>query len=389
MGAASLAACDRVPLFNSVRQGRVSAPGFAPDSITLGCICPLTGPDSGYATIAQTIDAYFKKANDEGGFHGRSVKLLVEDDAYWPANTVRAARKLVGQESVLALVGNLGTATTSAIADYLNSQGVPLLFVVSGSDAWSNARRYPFIMGLQVPYTSESRVIGRYVAATRPNAKVGALYQNDEFGRSYLAYRDSLTSTNQIVAEVSFEPAAKDLSQQVRTLRAAGAEVLILAAAPAAAGLALKSSADAGWKPAVFTGSVAADPSLFGLAGGAANAEGVTSCIWQRPYNETGGQLQPIKDLLAAYSPQVPFTQLAVTGYAIADLTAQVLQQAGENPTRARFMAAAESFHNFSMASLPNGSAVTTSKTDHTPIKAIQLTRATGGRFVPFGGVLE
>jgi ABC-type branched-subunit amino acid transport system substrate-binding protein len=334
------------------------------------------------------MDAYFRKANDAGGFHGRKVRLAVEDDGYWPVKTSKAARKLVEQDQVLGMVGNVGTATTAAIADYLNTKRVPLLFVVSGNDSWSDYHRYPLLMGLQVPYTAESMMIGRYLAATWPRARVGALYQDDQFGRAFLGYKNSLTSTNQVVAEASFDPSSKDLSQQLRTLRASGAEVLVLAASPEPAGLALKMAADSGWRPTILSSSTAADASLFGLSGGVANVEGVISNIWQRPYDEAGLDLQPIRELLAQYSPQVPFTQLAVTGYTIAELTAQVLERAGESPTRASFMRAAESFQNFGVRSLVTGSTVSTSKTNHTPIKALQLTRATAGKFVPFGSLL-
>jgi ABC-type branched-subunit amino acid transport system substrate-binding protein len=334
------------------------------------------------------MDAYFRRVNDNGGIHGRTVKLQVEDDGFWPANTPKLARKLVERDRVFAMVGNLGTATTAAIIDYLNAQGVPLLFVVSGSDAWADYRKYPLTMGLQVSYAAESRLLGHYVAATWPRARVGALYQNDDFGRAFLSYKGALAITNQVTVESPFEPSSRDLSQQIKTLRAAGTEVLMLAAGSEAAGLSLKTAADVGWKPSVLASSAAADPALFGLSGGAAIAEGVISSIWQRPYDEAGIELQPVRELLTSYAPQVPYTQLAVTGYAIAELTADALERAGENPTRASLMAAAESFHNFKMQPLINGSLVSTSKTDHAPVKSIQLTRATGGRFVPFGDVL-
>src|SRR5712692_2188211 len=131
-----LAACDRstkAPLPAPERR-TASAPGVTPDTVTLGSMYPLSGPASAYAPIVQTMDAYFKKVNDDGGVNGRTIKFIVEDDQYSPPRALPLAKKLVEQDSVFALVGNLGTATTVAIAGYTNQQKVPVLFVVSGGE---------------------------------------------------------------------------------------------------------------------------------------------------------------------------------------------------------------------------------------------------------------
>jgi ABC-type branched-subunit amino acid transport system substrate-binding protein len=355
----------------------------------LGSIFPLTGPASEYAPIVQTVDAYFRRANDEGGINGRTTRFLVEDDQYWPPNTSKAAKKLVEDDQVFALVGNLGTATTAAISEYINGNKVPLLFLVSGDPAWQQATKNPCVMSLPPSYAAESRILGRYIAVAWPGKKVGALYQTDEFGSAFLAYKDVLGASNTVVKEVAFHPAARDLTVQVRDLQAMGTEVLVLAATAKPAGLALKAAADAGWKPGIVMSAAGADTSLFGLAGGAANAEGVVSSVWERPVDDGSPEVRQVMDLMEKYAPQVQITQGCVTGYMIATLAVETLRHAGVNPTRASMMAAAESFHDFVLPQLLPGSTVTTSSHDHEPVKSLQLTRASNGRFLPFGGLVS
>ncbi|HTE84306.1 MAG TPA: ABC transporter substrate-binding protein [Dehalococcoidia bacterium] len=387
-----LAACDGSRPFAPARRpvARIaSAPGVAAGTITLGSIYPLTGPAAGYASVVQTMDAYFKKVNDDGGINGRTVRFLVEDDQYSPVNTLPLAKKLMEQDQVFALVGDLGTTTTSAIADYTTSRRTPLLFVVSGSDVWGDVSKYPYAVGLQVPYPAEGRALGRYITGAWPGNKVGLLYQNDDFGREYLACKETLGANNPFVGEETYDAPARDLSQQVKNLRAKGAQVVILIATAKPAGLALKAAADLGWKPNIVMSSVAEDGSVFGLAGGTANVEGVISDTWQRSYDDGSPEVQAVKDLLAKYAPQVQFAQSPVTGYIVALLVVESLRRAGPNPTRESLMGAAESFRNFAVPQLLPGSVVSTSKTDHSPVKSLQLTRATNGRFVPFGSLVS
>jgi branched-chain amino acid transport system substrate-binding protein len=362
-----------------------SAPGVAVDTVTLGSIYPLTGPAARYAVIVQTIDAYFRKVNDDGGVNGRTINFVVVDDQFAPSKTPPMAKQLVEQERVFALVGDMGTMTTAAIADYTTEQKVPLLYVASASNQWADYKKYPYIMGLPASYSQEARIFGRYITRTWPGKKVGIVYQADDFGKAYLAYKETVGPSNPAVGEESYEPGAVDLRQQLNNVRGKGTEVLILAATPRAAGIALKSAADMGWKPSVLLSSFAADPSLFGLAGGAPNVEGMISDIWVRSYDDGSPEVQAVKDLLAKYAPPVQFSQLSITGYAIAALMVETLKRAGINPTRQSLMAAAESCQNFELAQLAPGVTVSTSKTDHEPIKSVQLTRATAGRFVAFG----
>ena len=125
----------------TVKAGNTT--GVSAHQIILGTTTPLTGPAApGYSEIAPAANAVFKYVNAKGGVFGRKIKYIIDDDQYNPTETVTKTRQLVEEDNIFADLGPLGTPTQLAVQGYLNSQGVPQLFVESGCACWSSAK-YP------------------------------------------------------------------------------------------------------------------------------------------------------------------------------------------------------------------------------------------------------
>src|ERR671939_833112 len=182
-------------------------PGASDTEIKVGNMMPYSGPASAYGLIGKTIDAYFKKVNAEGGINGRKINFISYDDAYSPPKTVEQARKLVESDEVLFIFNSLGTPPNSAIQKYMNSKKVPQLFVATGATKWNDPQNFPWTMGWQPNYQSESRIYAKYVLNNHPNAKIAVLYQNDDYGKDYLkGFKDGLGGkTSMILMEESYE----------------------------------------------------------------------------------------------------------------------------------------------------------------------------------------
>ncbi len=164
-----------------------AAPGVTAKSILLEGTFPLSGPASGYAPIPAAMQAYFAYINAKGGVNGRKINFKFEDDGYNPANTVQLTHKFVEQDHAFALVGGLGTEPQLPVRQYLNDNKVPQLFVSTGATTfdrdWS---QYPWTIGWQPDYEAEGAIYGKYIAKNFPQAKLGVLYQNDDYGNDYL-----------------------------------------------------------------------------------------------------------------------------------------------------------------------------------------------------------
>jgi len=150
-----------------------NAPGVTDTEIKFGQTMPYSGPVSAYGVIGRTEIAYFKMINEQGGVNGRKLNLVSVDDAYSPPKTVEQVRRLVEQEQVAFLFQTLGTPCNAAIRQYCNDNKVPQLF--------------PWTMGCNPTYRTEAHVYAKHILATKPDAKVAVLYQNDDSGKDYLA----------------------------------------------------------------------------------------------------------------------------------------------------------------------------------------------------------
>jgi branched-chain amino acid transport system substrate-binding protein len=350
-----LAAALAVSAVVVVTAGATSsaAPGVTAKSILLEGTFPLSGPASGYAPIPVGMDAYFKYVNSKGGVNGRKITWHYEDDGYNPANTVQITHKFVEQDHAFALVGGLGTEPQTAVRQYLNDAKVPQLFVSTGATTFDrDYSQYPWTMGWQPDYEAEGSIYGKYIVKNFPSAKLGVLYQNDDYGNDYLrGLNAGLTQQHatQIVSSQPFDLTAGAPTTQMAKLKASGADTLILFGTPTPTIQAYVIATKLGWKPAhVITNSVSATDAFLTLATKSGSditngtlTTGYTLDPANKIYNKLPG-MKLYRQIMAKYAPKQNVNDgLNLYGVAKAWNTVQVLKAAGKNPTRASLMKAA------------------------------------------------
>ena len=233
--------------------------GATDTEIKIGNIMPYSGPASAYGVIGKTEDAYFKKVNAEGGINGRKINFISYDDGYSPPKTVEQARKLVESDEVLLIFNSLGTPPNSAIQKYMNTKKVPQLFVATGATKWNDPKEFPWTMGWQPNYQSETQIYAKYILKNEPNAKIAVLYQNDDYGKDYLkGLKDGLgaKAAKMIVAEESYETTEPTIDSHIVTLKSSGADVFVNITTPKFAAQAIKKIAEVEWKPLHFLNNV-------------------------------------------------------------------------------------------------------------------------------------
>src|SRR5665213_1357508 len=225
--------------------------GATDTEIKIGNIMPYSGPASAYGVIGKTEQAYFNKINAEGGINGRKINFVTYDDGYSPPKAVEQARKLVESDEVLLIFNSLGTPSNSAIQKYLNAKKVPQLFVATGATKWNDPKDFPWTMGWQPSYQSEARIYAKYLIQQKPDARIGVLYQNDDFGKDYLkGLKDGLgAKTSMIVAEESYETSEPAIDSHIVKLKASGADVFVSITTPKFAAQAINKLAQIDWKP--------------------------------------------------------------------------------------------------------------------------------------------
>ena len=371
--------------------------GVTATEIKIGNTNPYSGPASAYGTIGKAIGAYFKKVNDERGINGRKINYITYDDAYTPPKTVEMVRRLVEQEQVALLFQTLGTPPNSAIHKYVNQQKVPHLFVATGATKWNDPQNFPWTMGYQPNYQTEGRIYAAYVLKNIPDAKVGILYQNDDYGKDYLkGFEDGLgdAAKKLIVLKQSYEVTDPTIDSQIVNLKNSGANVFFNITIPKFAVQAIKKSHDIGWKPLHLLNNVSSSLGTVLKPAGLEASKGLITALYMKeitdPQWKNDKGYQDWFAWMKKYYPDGALDdQSNAFAYNVAMLMAQVLKQCGNDLSRENIMKQAANVKNFEMALLLPGIKVNTSPTDFAPIEQEQLAKFDGERWALFGEMYD
>ncbi len=369
--------------------------GASDSEIKIGNIMPYSGPASAYGTIGKALGAYFNKVNAEGGINGRKITFITYDDGYAPPKTVEQARRLVENDDVLLILNSLGTAHNTAIQKYMNTKKVPQLFVATGATKFGDPKNFPWTMGWQPNYQSEGRIFAQYILKNHPNGKIGILFQNDDYGKDYVkGLKDGLAGKVMIVAELPYEPTDPTVDSQMVSLKASGADVFFNVTTPKFAAQAIKKAAEIGWKPAHLLNSVSASVGAVMKPAGLENGKDVLTAVYGKDPTDPVWKDDPgMKEWVAFMDKYYPdgdkSSSFPVYGYSIARTMVQVLQQCGDDLTRANVMKQAASLKDYETGMALPGIKINTSPTDFYPIEQMQMGRFNGESFVPFGPILS
>jgi len=370
--------------------------GATDTEIKIGNIMPYSGPASAYGVIGKMEEAYFKMINEQGGINGRKINFISYDDGYSPPKAVEQARKLVESDEVLVVFGPLGTPSNSAIQKYLNAKKVPQLFVATGATKFGEPKEFPWTMGWQPAYQSESRVYAKHLLTAKPDAKIAILYQNDDFGKDMLkGLKDGLgVKASQIIAEESYEVSEPTIDSHIIKLKASGADVYFSFTTPKFAAQSLKKVAELGWKPMYFQSNVGASVGSVLKPAGFENAQGILSAAYAKdgadPQWDNDEGMKKFYAFLAKYAPDMNKADGSVVyGYGQAQTMVQVLKQAGDNLTRENVMKQAASLKDFVPDTLLPGVKINTSPTDFYPIDQLQIMQFKGEKYDLIGPIIS
>src|SRR6195256_2502901 len=371
--------------------------GATDTEIKIGNIMPYSGPASAYGVIGKTEEAYFKKINAEGGINGRKINFVSYDDGYSPPKAGEQARKLVESDEALLVFNSLGTANNTAIQKYMNSKKVPQLFVATGATKWNDPKEFPWTMGWQPNYQSESRIYAKYILKEKPNAKIAVLYQNDDYGKDYLkGLKDGLgaKAASMIVMEESYEVSEPTVDSHIVKLKSTNADVFMNITTPKFAAQAIKKNMEIGWKPLHFLNNVSASIGSVIRLAGPENAQDIISSAYLKDptdaqwKNDAG--MKAWNEFLDKYYPEANRADIFVMyAYTVAQGLERVLRACGDNLTRENVMKQAASIKDLELGGLLPGIKVNTSATDFAPLSQLQLMKFKGDTWDRFGEILN
>jgi len=298
---------------------------------------------------------------------------------------------------VLLIFNSLGTPPNSAIQKYMNQKKVPQLFVATGATKWNDPKDFPWTMGWQPNYQSETQIYAKDILKNHPNAKIAVLYQNDDYGKDYLkGLKDGLgqKAESMIVAEDAYEVTEPTIDSHIVRLKASGADVFVNITTPKFAAQAIKKNAELGWKPLHCLNNVSASIGSVIKPAGFENSQGIISSQYLKDPTDPQWKNDPgmiaWNKFLDKYYPDANRSDASVMyAYTVAQGLVHVLKACGDNLTRANVMKQAASIHDLELGGLLPGVKVNTSPTDFAPLSQLQLVRFKGETWERFGDILS
>src|SRR6266576_1351182 len=356
-------------------------PGASDTEIKLGQSTPLSGPASAFgAGAGRAVVGYFDMLNEQGGINGRKISFTQLDNAYSAPKAVEQSRKLVDDIGVLAEVGTIGTVPNVAIQKYLNSKQVPQLFITAGGRRFNDPKNFPWTVPLYPDFETEGRVVAKYILAAKSEAKIGVLYQNDDYGKDYVrGLRAGLgPKASQIVAQVSYELADPTIDSQIVQLKAAGVDTLIEQSAAKATAQSIRKVHELNWSPLhVIGGSTASVETVLKPAGLEASKGLVTTQFLKQPGDPAWAndeEMKAYKEFLKKYAPSTnPDDYSVLVAYMNVNAVTLALKKCGDQLTRDNLIHQAPALHGERLPLMLPGISISTKPDDYTPFKALRM----------------
>ncbi len=361
-------------------------PGASDTEIQLWQTVPHSGPGSLYGVLGRVGEAYFQMLNEKGGINGRQIKFFTMDDAYSAPKCVEATRRLVEQEEVLALFGSLGTAPQTAVHKYLNSKGVPQLLLNTGASKWNDPKNNKWTMAGLPLYPTEARILAKHVVSVRPNAKVGILYQNDDFGRDFLApFKKVLADaggTATVIMEQTYDLTDPTIDSQLINLSKSGADVFYNISTGKASSQSIRKAAELGWKPLQLLSAGSTGRSILSAAG-FENAAGIVAIRYSKeagtPQFANDPDVMAFEAFRKKYLPNVdPDNTIAYAGYGQVVTMAEILRRCGDDLTRANVLKQATTLAGFHSPFFLDDITYSYTPDDYSPMKTLHISTFDG-----------
>jgi len=362
-----------------------AVPGVTDTEVTVGMTTPLSGPAALWGTTALGAKAWADYINDQGGVHGRKIKVILKDDGYNPGRAMANLTEMKGQ--IFAVNALLGTAIINATKDFFPENKIPLINAYADVRIWAkypkDKLRYIFIG--YPDYENEAEYLTTYAVKNLGAKKIALFYQNDDYGKMAMEGVNlglkKLPGQASLVGTVPYEVTERALATQAQKLKETGADTLILYPTMTHGALILKEMAKLGYKPKVLVCFTLGDPIMFNIAG----AE-----VWEGVYPASPAnsgvpgekEVDRVIEILKKYDPKLAGKEyLAVFGATSMMYLVEGLKNAGRNLTPETMIKGMEMIKNWKPEGI--GAPVTFAPDRRHGVNGSRVMRAEKGKHVP------
>ena len=359
-------------------------PGVTDTEIKLGQTVPYSGPASAFSSYGRVMTGYFKMVNEAGGINGRKINLISLDNAFSPPKAIEQTRKLVENDEVLADVGTVGTTPNVAIQKYLNGAKVPHIFVSAGGRRFADPQNFPWTVPMYPGFEMEGKTFGQYILKHKPAAKIGVLYQNDDYGKDFLVgLKAALGDKIKIVAEVAYEITEPTINSQIVRLKDSGADTLLYFSTPKFTAQGLRKVKETGWTPLQFLASPTNSVKTVLEPAGFENAQGIITTQFTKqagdPAWANDSEVTEYVEFMKKWVPNDnPGDFVALSGYINVQGIVQAITKCGNDLTRENLLKQATNMKGQRHKMMLPGIQLNTTPQDYAPYKSLRMAKFEG-----------
>ena len=204
--------------------------GVTKTEILVGTIQDMSGPLASFGKQAKYgMQLRIDELNEQGGVHGRKLKLLLEDSGYDPKKAVLGAQKLVSQDKIFIMAGHVGTAqNNAAMPIQFEKNVINFLPITAARDMYEPFHRLKY--SFAVTYYDQIRTALPKLVKDKNAKRICTIYQDDDFGLEVLRGAEAglKTIAMELVEKTSFKRGATDFSSQVAKMKSSNCDLVVL-----------------------------------------------------------------------------------------------------------------------------------------------------------------
>lgn len=348
----------------------LAAQGIEPDSVNFVQVADISGSRS---VLTQELNAgtlaYFRQINNQGGVHGRQLRLTTVDDGYVVQRTQQVTREWIERDAAFAFVSSIGTANAEAVLPLINAARVPLVAPLSGAVSLREPFS-PHVFHVRSSYAQEVEKMVEHVLTVGIN-RVAVFYDDDAFGQDVRRAVEEALARRQLkpVAAGKVERGSSDVTQAVKAVAAARPQVVICGSFGKSLVAFIQGMKQTPAQPQYYALSFFTAGASIKQLGHDARGIGVTQ-VMPKPGAANLPLIREFHAAMAAHAPQARLSYISLEGFVTAKVLVEALQRSGRQLTREKFVAALESFRNVDLG----GVFLSYTPTDHSGLKRVEIT---------------
>ncbi len=379
--------CKMVQIFLAIILCLPCALAFAEDGVTetqilVGMSTALSGPASFLGTSFKTgTETYFNIINEKGGVNGRKIKLVVYDDGYDPGKSVPNVNKLIKEDKVFSLIGNVGTPTTMAIKPIITEEKVPLFAPFTGAETLRNPV-VKYILNYRASYNQEVEEFIRGVVDVLGYKRVGVFYQNDSYGNVVLkGTRIALGKRGiDLVITANYQRNTEDISDALNAILKEKPEVVVMVGTYAACAKFIIEGKKKGFNPIYMNVSFVGPDKLAEMLGKYGENVVVTQVV--PPFDNAKYNYAAVQEYMTSLRKYFPDNKPSfggLEGFLAAKVFVEGVKRAGKNLTRESFISAVEGIKDLDIKA---GNKISFSAQNHQGSQKVYPTVIKGEKYV-------